>query len=126
MSICVETSEGTRTAEEHLPLGDAELVDALAKLDGLRTTLLTITVLGNELFVGGGCAMYTVTALMDDGRSFALVGDREARGNTAMIVGGQQIAQPVRYVVESDRVLKVARHFSEAGHLDDDELWEEP
>jgi hypothetical protein len=126
MSIVVETRQGGRSVEEHLPLGDAELAKALTKLDGDRTTVFTITVLGNMLFIGGGAGKYTVTSMMDDDTCFALVGDRQATGETMMVVGGQRIPEPIRYIVEADRALKVAKHFSRTGRLDEEEDWEEP
>jgi hypothetical protein len=126
MSIVVETSQGSRNLKEHLPLGDTELAKAMAKLDGGRTTVFSITVLGNILFVGGGSGRYTVSSLMEDGSSSALVGDSQAAGDVMMIIGGQQIPQPVRYIVDADRALKVAKHFSRTGHLDEEEPWEEP
>jgi len=126
MSIVVETSQGSRNLREHLPLGDVELANALAKLDGRRTTVFSITVLGNKLFIGGGAGKYTVTSMMDDEVCFALVGDRQATGETMMVIGGQRIPQPIRYIVEADRAPKAAKHFSKAGRLDEEEDWEEP
>jgi hypothetical protein len=67
-----------------------------------------------------------VTSMMDDDVCFALVGDRQATGETMMVIGGQRIPQPIRYIVEADRALKVAKHFSRAGRLDEEEDWEEP
>jgi hypothetical protein len=43
-----------------------------------------------------------------------------------MVIGGQRISQPLRYVVGGSRALKVARYFAEAGQLDKEEEWEEP
>jgi hypothetical protein len=126
MSITVETTQGSRIVEEYLLLGDAELANAFSKLDGNLTTLMVIAVHGSELFVGGGGGRYTVTALMDGGRSLALVGDREVTGDIPLVVGGQRIPQPLRYVVEYDRALMAASCFSKTGHLDEEEVWEEP
>ena len=41
-----------------------------------------------------------------------------------MVVGGQRIPQPRRYVVESDRALKAASYFSMTAHLDKEEVSE--
>jgi hypothetical protein len=49
MSIVIETKQGGRIAKEHLPVGDAELADALSKLDGDRTTLFSITIFRQSL-----------------------------------------------------------------------------
>jgi hypothetical protein len=63
---------------------------------------------------------------MADGSSSELVGDPQATGDIPMIVGGQWIDQPARYILDADRALKVSRHFAEQGRLDDQEMWEEP
>lgn len=126
MTIVVETTQGQGKAEEHLPLGDREIGAAIAMLDGKQTTVLTITVLDNILFIGGGAGKYTVTTLMSDGSSHALVGDSESTDNGSMIVGGQRIPQPIRYIVTSGHALKAARYFAKTGRLDEQETWEEP
>lgn len=126
MSIVIETRQGSRKSEERLPLGDRELTTAIARLDGQQTTALTITVGGSLLLVGGGAGRYRVTAWLADSQPCELVGDPQATGEIPMIVGGQLAPQPARHIVASDRVLKVARYFSETGHMDDEEVWEEP
>lgn len=126
MSIFIETRQGGRASEERLPLGDAELVSSLAKLDGKNTTVLTIAVRGNELLIGGGPGMYTVSAFMNENTWFELVGDGQATGEVSMIIGGQRVPQPVRYLVDGERALKAARFFSRAGNLDEEESWERP
>jgi hypothetical protein len=126
MSILIETRQGGQAFEEHLPLGDTELASALAKLDGRNTTVLTITVLGNQLLIGGGAGRYTVSAFLDEDTWFELVGDDLAVGEISMVIGGQRIPQPTRYIVDGERALKVARHFSRVGNLDEEETWEQP
>jgi hypothetical protein len=76
MTIVIETRQAGRVIKERLPVGEPELADALAKLDGDQTTVFTVTVFGNHLFVGGGEGRYTVSTLMEDGRS-------RARGRSA-------------------------------------------
>lgn len=126
-SIVIETKHSGRYIKEHLPLGDAGFADALSKLDGDRTTVFSVTALGNRLFVGGGDGgRYTVTSLMADGTSSALVGDPQAAGTSRMVVGGQWIDQPRRYIVDADRALKACRCFARQGQLDDEEIWENP
>ena len=127
MSILVETTDGARNRTEEWPTGDAELINALGKLDGGRTTLVTLVVLDAKLFIAGGAAgMYTVTSLANDGTSLALVGNWQATEEVAMIIGGQRILQPIRYVVNVDRAFKVAKYFSGTGRLDEEEAWEKP
>ena len=126
MSILIETRQGGRAFEEHLPLGDTELASSLAKLDGRNTTVLTIAVRGNELLIGGGAGMYTVSAFMNEDTWFELVGDDQATGEVSMVIGGQRAPQPVRYIVDGERALKAARFFSRAGNLDEEESWEGP
>jgi hypothetical protein len=127
MAIVIETRHAGRKTEERLPADESELVAALAKLDGNRTTVFTVTVIGNHLLVGGGEGRYTVTAMMEDGRSCVLVGGQQAIEDTAMLIlGGQRTPQPLRYIVDGLRALKVARHFLRTGHMDEEEQWEEP
>jgi hypothetical protein len=126
MSIVIETRLGGRSTEEHLPLGDRELTAAIAKLDGQQTTALTITVGGSLLLVGGGAGRYVVTAWVADGQPCELVGNSQATGEIPMVVGGQLSPQPGRYIVAGDLLLKVTRYFSKTGHMDDEEVWEEP
>jgi Immunity protein Imm1 len=124
MSIVIETTQGRGKTEERLPLGDQEIDTAIAMLDGKLTTVLTITTLDNILFIGGGAGKYTVTALMNDGSSYELVGDSESTDDIPMIVGGQRVPQPIRYIVNLDRARTTAKHFAKTGRLDENETWE--
>ena len=126
MSILIETRQGGRAFKERLPLGDTELVNGLAKLDGENTTVLTIEVRGNKLLIGGGAGMYTVSAFMNENTWCTLVGDDQATDEVSMVIGGQMAPQPVRYIVDGERALKAARFFSRAGNLDEEERWEGP
>ena len=127
MSIVIETKQSGRYIKEYLPLGDTEFADALSKLDGDRTTLFSVMALGNELFVAGGAGgRYTVTSLMADGTSSALVGDPKARGEVRLIAGGSWIDQPARYIIDAERALRACRYFAEEGRLDEREIWEQP
>ena len=126
MSIVVETKQDGRLTREQLSAEDAGIAEALSRLDGDRTSLFTLTVSDDCLFVGGGAGMYTVTTLMADGTSLALVGDEAASGEIWMIVGGQWIDQPVRYLVDADRVLRACRYFAREGQADKQDHWEEP
>lgn len=126
MSIVVETRQDGRFRKEQLPLDESGIAAAIGQLDGDRASLFTMMVSGNELFVGGGRGKFTVTTLMADGRSLALVGDQTASGNTRMIIGGSWIDQPVRYLVDADRVSKACQYFAHAGQMDDQDQWEKP
>ncbi len=126
MSILIETRQGGRASEERLLLGDTELVSSLAKLDGRNNTVLTIAVRGNRLLIGGGAGMYIVSAFTNEDTWFELVGDDQATGEVSMVIGGQRVPQPVRYIVDGERALKAARFFSRAGNLDEGESWEGP
>jgi hypothetical protein len=126
VSIVVETKQNGRLLEEQLPLDDAGIATAIDKLDGDRTSVFTMTVSGNELFVGGGGGKYTVTTLMTDVRCLALVGDQAASGTSRMIIGGQWIDQPIRYVMDADRVVRACGYFAREGQIDDSDRWEVP
>ena len=126
MSILIETRQGGRSYEERFPLDDTGIASALAKLDGEKTTVLTIVVLGNKMLIGGGSGKYTVSAFMNEDTWLELLGDEQATGEISMIIGGQRIPQPVRYIVDSKRALKVAKRFSSTGSLDEEEVWESP
>jgi hypothetical protein len=75
---------------------------------------------------GGTTPMYTVSAFMNEDTWFELVGDDQATGEVSMVIGGQRVPQPVRYIVDAERALKAARFFSREGNLDEEESWERP
>jgi hypothetical protein len=126
VSIVIETRQNGRFVKEQLPLDHAGIAEALSKLDGDRTSVFTMTVSGNHLLVGAGAGKYTVTTMMVDGRSLALVGDQVASGKVRTVIGGQLSDQPVRYLVDADRVLRACRYFAREGEMDDQDQWEEP
>lgn len=126
MPVVIETRQDGRVTEERLPLDDAGLAEAIGKLDGHRTTALSIAVSGNHLFVGGGGGKYVVSTLMADGTAFELIGDPKARGEVRLIAGGSWIDQPARYIVDAERALRACRYFAEEGRLDEREIWEQP
>jgi hypothetical protein len=126
-SIAIETRVGATAVDEVLPLGERELEDAVGRLDGDRTTVVTVSIARRLMFVGGGRGHYTVTSLdEEDGESHALVGDAGAEGDTRLMIGGQLISQPRRYLVTREDALSVAKEFVRTGQFARDERWESP
>jgi hypothetical protein len=125
MAIVIETRQPDGVHHEHLVASDADIASAIGKLDGEHTTLLTIEVRGAQLFIGGGPDQYTVTTL-DGDDSFALLGDGARDDDVSMVIGGQLIDQPARYLVDRATALTAARHFIARGAPSPELRWEAP
>src|SRR5690349_1163231 len=73
--ITLERRRGSVLDEIDFPATDAGVDDALARLDGVDATIVTIELGDRRLIIGGGPKCYTVFVWLDDAEMYDMVGD---------------------------------------------------
>ena len=124
LRISLETRARGRKFDERIASDVESVRRAINRLDGKHATVLTLDRNGNTLFIGGGPDLFSVTTLAETGDSYNLVGDPGQAGTESILLGGQRVDWPRRYLVAFDKVLPVISRFLESGQAETVGDWE--
>ena len=115
-----------RAEEQRLPATEATLAGALRAMADDRSAMLEVRVGRWLLLVSASTGRFSVCAVLGEGcyeedsypvalASFDLVGDPHATGVVPLVLGGQEMDYPRRYVVSAEQALAAASAFLREG-----------
>lgn len=101
------------------------VVKLLDDLDGARCSEACLTgPNGFVMVVGGGPELFNISVIGNDFGPYELLGPEDLEETVSIVIGGQQVDFPRRFLSQKDAIVAAASYFHQHGKLDPALQWE--